>query len=111
MTIKLNRRLVLEEAVRVSDGAGGFSENWVPKGTLWAAIKSGSGRERFSTETNVSSVLYQIIVRGASFGAPSRPKPDQRFRDGSRRFVIVGVTEHGTEVGFLTCHAIEEVSG
>jgi len=35
----MNRRLVLEEASRVADGAGGFTEAWTPIGVVWAALK------------------------------------------------------------------------
>ncbi|MFT7254059.1 MAG: head-tail adaptor, partial [Paracoccaceae bacterium] len=32
----LSRRLTLEAAVRLPDGAGGFSETWEPLGHIWA---------------------------------------------------------------------------
>ncbi len=111
MTVHLNRRLVLEEPVRVSDGAGGFTENWVAKGTLWASVKAGTGRERFGAAASLSSVPYRIVVRGAPIGAPSRPAADQRFRDGVRIFAIVGVTEYDPDGRYLTCYANEEGVG
>ena len=43
---RLSRKLVLEEAQRVPDGAGGFALTWVTKGTLWAAVEAGAGRGR-----------------------------------------------------------------
>jgi len=74
----LNRRLVLEEASRVADGAGGFAESWTPIGVVWAALKPGTGRERIGGNLTLSAVPYRITVRAAPFGAPSRPRPDQR---------------------------------
>lgn len=108
---RLTRRLVLEEAVRVADQAGGYTEDWLPVGTLWAEIRAGSGRERAGGGMALSVVPYRIIVRHAPSGAPSRPRPDQRFRDGTRIFRILAVAEDDRDPRYLTCHATEEVSG
>ena len=108
MSIVLNRRLILEEATRVADGAGGFTETWSAKGTLWASIKAGTGREKFAAAASVSSVPYKIIVRGAPMGAASRPKADQRFREGERLYSIIGVAEYDMDMRYLTCFAVEE---
>ncbi|MCU9848716.1 head-tail adaptor protein [Defluviimonas sp. WL0024] len=106
---RLNRKLVLEEAQRVPDGAGGWSLNWVVLGALWAAVDAGAGGERAGEFLTVSSVSYRITVRGAPQGAPSRPKPEQRFRDGARTFRISAVTEADPVGKYLTCFAQEEV--
>jgi len=105
----LNRKLVLEQPDRVPDGAGGFVETWVVLGELWAEIRPGTGREKAGEFLTVSSVPYRITVRGAPDGAPSRPKPDQRFREGPRLFRIRSVTERDPGGFYLTCHALEEV--
>jgi head-tail adaptor len=109
MTPELNRRLVLERAVQVSDGAGGFSESWAVLGVVWAEVVAGSGRDVAGEEVTVSSVPYRITVRGAPVGAPSRPKADQRLRDGTRLFKIIAVTERDAGGQYLTCFAREEV--
>ena len=111
MSVDLNRRLTLEHAVRVADGAGGYTEAWVPLGELWAFVKAGSGRERFGAGVTVSSVPYRIVVRGAPVGSDARPKPDQRFREGARVFRIVGVAEYDSDGRYLTCFVTEEVAG
>jgi head-tail adaptor len=111
MSVDLNRKLVLEEAARVADGAGGFTETWTAQGALWAHVKAGSGRERFGSGVTVSSVPYRITVRAAPVGAASRPKPEQRFREGARVFRIVGVAEYDRDARYLTCFALEEVAG
>ncbi|SDW33365.1 phage head closure protein [Litoreibacter albidus] len=111
MSVELNRRLTLEHAVRVADGAGGYVEAWTPLGELWARVKAGSGRERFGAGVTVSAVPYRIVVRGAPMGAQARPKPEQRFREGTRVFRIVGVAEYDVDARYLTCFAIEEVTG
>lgn len=110
-TPKLTRKLVLEEPQRVSDGAGGFAEVWVALGVLWAEVRAGTGREREAARLmTVSTVPYRITVRGASYGSPSRPRPEQRFRDGERTFRILAVTERDPRGMYLECFAREEVS-
>ena len=107
--ILLNRALVLEGPQRVPDGAGGYAVTWVALGTLWGEVRPGSGREAAGEEINLASVNYRITVRGAVVGAPSRPKPEQRLRDGARVFHILAVTERDPGGQYLTCFAREEV--
>ena len=107
---RLNRSLVLEGPLQAADGAGGYTRDWQPLGILWAAVKAGTGSDRNSAGGQLSRVPYRIIVRAAPYGAPSRPTPGQRFRDGSRIFLITAVAEAGTDARFLTCHAEEEVA-
>lgn len=109
--VHLNRRLVLEEATRVADGAGGFTEDWVTVGELWAFLKPGAGREKIGGTLALSAVPYTITVRAAPFGSVSRPRPDQRFRDGARVFRILAVADEDLGRRFVTCHCVEEVSG
>lgn len=105
---RLNRRLVLEEAARVPDGGGGHRLTWVALGTLWGRIEAGAGRERAGEFVTLSSLACRITVRAAAPGAPSRPKPEQRFREGQRLFRITAVTEADAEGRYLTCFAEEE---
>ena len=90
---RLSRSLVLEKREIVPDGAGGFSETWVAVGTLWASVAARTSREDFLGAAARPSVRYRIVVRGAPVGAPRRPLPQQRFRDGGRVFDILTVTE------------------
>jgi head-tail adaptor len=106
----LNRKLVLEAPVLTPDGAGGFVTSWEVKGTLWAEIKAGTGRERAVELMTVAAIPLRIIVRAAPEGAPSRPLPEQRFRAGQRVFRILAVSEADTGARYLTCFAQEEVS-
>ena len=106
---RLNRKLVLEEAQRVPDGAGGYAQSWVALGTLWAAVAAGSGREHAGESVTVSTVVYKITVRAAPLAAASRPKPEQRLRDGARLFRITAVSEADAAGHYLTCFAQEEV--
>lgn len=106
----LNRRLTLEEPLDVADGAGGYTRTWVTLGTLWADIKAGTGRERAVESMTASTIPWKITVRAAPHGAPSRPKPEQRFRAGARIFRILAVAEADQSARYLTCFAQEEVS-
>ena len=102
--------LVLETPEQVGDGAGGFIQVWTPLGTLWAEINARTGREAVTTGAPVSRVSYKIVVRGAPWGNPARPKPQQRFRDGTRIFTIQAVADRDTEARYLICSADEELA-
>lgn len=107
---QLNRRLTLEAPVRLPDGAGGFTAGWEVLGTLWAAIAPGTGREAAAVGAALSRVVLRITVRAAPVGAPSRPRAEQRFREGARIYTIVSVTEAEAQGRYLTCIAQEEMA-
>lgn len=107
--VNLGRALVLETRVRTADGLGGYSEAWVPRGTLWAEVVPGAGRVLDREEVTGSVVPLRITVRGARIGAPSRPVAGDRFREGVRSYHIIAVTERDPDGRYLTCFAQEEV--
>lgn len=106
-TPRLNRKLVLEELSRVPDGMGGFTESWVSKGAIWANLDARGGVERQVGNRTLSVNKYRIITRAAPYGADSRPRPDQRFREGSRIFDILAVGEYDTAGHYLEIWAEE----
>ena len=106
----LSHALVLETPEQVGDGAGGFHQVWTPLGIHWAEITIRSGRETATSGTAVSRVSCKIVVRGAPYGSPARPKPQQRFRHGARIFTIEAVAERDPEGRYLTCFAEEELA-
>ncbi|WP_341366349.1 head-tail adaptor protein [Yoonia sp. BS5-3] len=106
----LSRPLVLEQPVQVADGAGGYTRDWQELGVLWAEVTSGAGREAAAFAVTVSRVPYRIVVRASKPGAPSRPVPGQRFRDGTRVFNINAVADRGTDGRYLICRTEEEVA-
>lgn len=108
-TPRLNRALVLESPTQAPDGAGGFTQTWVTVGTLWGEVTAGTGRDPAGVEIALSAVAYRITVRGAPVGSPRRPLPEQRFRDGTRIYHLVAVTEVDPDGLYLTCFAREEV--
>lgn len=105
----LNRKLILEAAQRVPDGAGGYGLVWQVLGTVWAELKPGTGRERAGEFVTLATVPYRIVVRAAPEGAQRRPRPEQRFRDGNRLFRILAVSEGDPRGHYLVCFAHEEV--
>lgn len=110
MRIALNRRLILEQAVRSDDGAGGFVESWVALGTLWGEVKPRTGRLA-NGETGALSVTgFKITVRGAPVGHSNRPQPGQQFRMNTRVFRIEAVTERDGAGLYLLCHCEEELA-
>lgn len=106
----LKRRLILEAPERVSDGAGGYSVQWVALGTLWSEVKARTGREIAQAGAPISAMRYKITVRGAPIGALERPKPEQRFREGERLFVIEAVAEDDAYGRYLSCFVTEETA-
>ncbi|MCR8723627.1 head-tail adaptor protein [Frigidibacter sp. ROC022] len=110
MSFRLTRAMVLEAASRLPDGAGGYTETWVPLGTHWVEVRSGTGKGGAADLVALAQVPLRIIVRAAPEGALSRPKPGQRFREGQRRFRILAVTEADRDGLYLTCFAREEAA-
>jgi len=109
MGYQLNHKLVLEMPARVPDGAGGFTESWMPLGTLWAQVTARTGREKAGVAGPLSQVAYKIIVRAAPPSSEARPHPNQRFRESTRIYRILSVAEATTDGRYLVCTAQEEI--
>ncbi len=105
----MSRRLVLETRESLADGAGGFAVSWRALGTLWADVRARSGREELLAAQPTSRVKSRILVRAAPVGAPSRPRPEQRFREGERVFNILAVAEYDPHGRYLAIDAEEGV--
>lgn len=104
----LDRKLELQNAELVSDGAGGWSKSWVALGAIWASIRARSAREIEQGAQQRSRASHRILVRAAPPGSDARPRADQRFRDGARVFLIRAVTEADARGRYLLCWADEE---
>ena len=105
---RLNRRLALEEETALPDGAGGLVVVWALVGHVWGEVRPGAGTVADGEEVVLSRQSYRITVRGVAQGTPSRPEAGQRFRDGTRVFAILAVTERDPDGLYLTCAALEE---
>lgn len=100
----------LEGTQATPDAAGGFTEAWVALGTVWGELRGANGSEGLQGEVGVARATHSILVRGAPYGAPSRPAVRQRLRRGSRVFRVVSVREADPAGRFLECRVIEEVT-
>ena len=100
--------LILEGPDRVADGMGGYRMEWRRRGVLHARMQARAGTERQSEVGAASVVGWRITVRGAPEGDPRRPRPEQRFRMGTRIFRIDAVAEADPAGQWLDCHAREE---
>lgn len=105
---RLTSELVLEEGQRLPDGMGGHRLVWSGLGRLWAAMEARSGREKGAGVGLISVVQWRITLRGAAVGDPRRPRPGQRFRMGTRLFLIEAVAEADGMGRYLDCFAREE---
>lgn len=106
----LNRRMVLEGPARTPDGAGGYSASWAVRGTLWAMLRPGNGRQVAGAGAALSRLPAEIVLRAAPPGAPSRPVPGDRLREGARVFSIRAVAEEDAAGRYLTCFVDEEIA-
>lgn len=106
-SIRLSRLLTLEERVATPDGSGGAAVSWRALGAIWADMTARSAREDFIAGRPLPRVTYRILVRAAPAGAPSRPLPEQRLREGARVFDIMSVTEHDAAGRYLEIFAEE----
>ncbi|MGB7316463.1 MAG: phage head closure protein [Planktotalea sp.] len=107
---RLNRALVLETRDIIADGAGGQHSTWSALGTVWASIRSLTGRETGSLGIAQSKVGLKITLRAAPHASTLRPRPDQRFREGARIYRITAVAEAEPAGRYLVCYASEEVA-
>ena len=105
---RLTRTMVLEDPIRSDDGAGGYVTTWQTLGSLFADVKTGTGRQSGGVVATLSKLTCRIIVRAAPEGAPSRPKAGQRFREGNRTYRIDAVAPFDRGAHYLTCFAVEE---
>ncbi len=103
----LNRKLVLEEAVRSADSMGGVVETWTEMGVIWASIDAQGGAERLIAGQLLPVTKFKIITRSAPFGAASRPRAEQRFVEAGRVFDILAVAEMDGAAQYLEIWAEE----
>lgn len=105
----LTRKLVLEERLDAPDGAGGFTEGWQALGTHWGDVRLRSGRLERGEASARSRASHTVWIRAVGHAQPSRPRPGQRFRDGSRVFLIRSVADARSGEPLLECLTDEEV--
>jgi len=60
---KMNKRIVIEENTRTTDGQGGYTEAWTTLATVWASIEPIKGYEKFQAAQMQTPVTHKIMIR------------------------------------------------
>lgn len=100
---ELRRRLVIEAADDVADGAGGRVRTWVPLATVFGAVRPVRRREAAADGRLVGLVSHAITIRrrdGVTGGV--------RFVAGGVTYRVVAVEDADPGRRFLTCLCEEE---
>lgn len=107
--VRLLRKVALEERTAVPDGAGGWVYSWEQLGVHWADIRGGGGGEAYEGDRQTARASHVLTVHASRPGSPSRPRPDQRFRDGAQIYEILSVSEIDSAGRYLACTADRKV--
>lgn len=105
----LGRLVTLEEFVAAPDGGGGSVGAWRALGRFWARLDPVSPGALRVGEAEQPTLTHRATVRWRPDGAPSRPRPGQRLREGVRVFAVEGVAEIDAGRRWLACWLREEV--
>lgn len=85
---RLRHRVKLQRYDRVSDGMGGYEEQWVDVATVWASVEPLQGRERFEAQQVQATTSHRVRMRYRS-----DVKPEMRVLFGSRILHIQAVVD------------------
>ena len=105
---RLTRPMVLETPVRTPDAAGGHATIWTVKGSLFAEVMPGTGRQVSDEIAALSRLTCRIVLRASAVGEASRPVPGDRLREGAITYRIEAVAAYDRGAHYLTCYATEE---
>lgn len=106
---RFTRLMAIEEGMASDDGYGGQIYQWMELGKHWVSLRPFSGSERPFAGADISLARYKITLRAAPEGSQMRPKPNQRFREGERLFLIETVADLDADGRFIECRVREEV--
>lgn len=99
---KLTSELILEALHRLSDGMGGYTENWVEDTTIWGRIEPVSTAQRdFGTRPR-PQITHRILVRFRD-----DISTDKRLRKGRRIFSLLSAHDPDETGRYLICLAVE----
>jgi SPP1 family predicted phage head-tail adaptor len=94
----LRQRFTVEQPVRLSDASGGSTVTWTPIGTVWGAIRTTTGTERFQYDRITGTVSHEITIRHLDGLTPS-----DRLRNGARTYHIRAVLAADDRHRYLIC--------
>jgi SPP1 family predicted phage head-tail adaptor len=98
----LRHRVIIESAMRTSDGAGGSTTEWNTVAEVWAAIWSRTADESFTLDRVAGTASHDIWIRHRSDVTPA-----MRFRCGARIFDILGAIDVEDRNAWLKCPCSE----
>lgn len=99
----LRRKLTLERNMRVGDGGGGASTNWVSVAQLWGSVEVLRGEEFFAEHKVQGRVSHEIVVRYRS-----DVEPEMRLSMDGRLFQILAVFDPDERRRWLKCLCEEQ---
>lgn len=59
----MRHKVTVQNASRVSDGQGGFTETWPDGATVWADVKQTKAWEKFQAQQTQTPVIWTVTVR------------------------------------------------
>jgi len=95
---ELNKRLVIEDMTRTSDGAGGSDVSWSNFAIVWAKLRPRHGREKLWADAITANTGHVITIRFVD-GLQTR----MRFVDGARIFEITSIINVDENDQWLSC--------
>lgn len=60
---EMTKRVKIQNATRISDGQGGFTETWPDVATVWAKIEPIKAYERMQAMQMQTPVTHKIVMR------------------------------------------------
>lgn len=100
---QLRRRLTIEAASEVADGAGGAVRTWAPLARVWGRVEPRRLGETVDDGRRVGRVTHRVTIRRRD-GIDGHV----RFVSGSDRFRVLAVEELDPARRFLRCLCEEE---
>jgi SPP1 family predicted phage head-tail adaptor len=91
----LSERLVFEEAIRVADGLGGYTESWETYGERWAYVEMLGGSRGEEADASVSTISVRAIIR-----RDTAIHAAMRCVMGGMVHIIEWIAPYGTDHGF-----------
>jgi SPP1 family predicted phage head-tail adaptor len=82
----LNKRIILQQSTRTSDGMGGFSLTWADVSTVWASIWPLSASETVESMKTNMTISHRIRIRYRG-----DLRASWRIRFGNRYFSVVSI--------------------
>lgn len=99
---KMDKRVTIQNATRVTDGQGGFTESWPDGDTVWAAVEQKKAWEKFQAMQTQTPVIWAVTMRYRTDVTSA-----SRLKYGTRVLWVKEVINRGEANAFLDIKAIE----